>query len=121
MPPDDNFCPVFGSIEILQEKWTLHIVRALLLGPMGFNELGRAIGANPSTLALRLERLEEVGVVERTVRSVMPPKTSYALTAGGMELQEVIDALSRWATTNLKPPADQPGTVPSGEVQERAQ
>src|SRR5215210_2225990 len=54
-PKDHEFCPVYASIELLQEKWNLHIIRALLEGPMGFNDLGRAVGANPTTLAQRLD------------------------------------------------------------------
>jgi DNA-binding HxlR family transcriptional regulator len=107
---DDGFCPIYASIDLLQEKWTLHIVRALLQGPLGFNELGRKVGANPSTLAQRLEHLEEVGIVGRTVQSVMPPRTSYALSPAGMELQTVIDTLSCWAAAHLKPPAKAAGT-----------
>lgn len=107
MDQDRAFCPVYSSIEILQEKWTLHIIRALLGGPLGFNELGRAVGANPSTLAQRLDRLECSGIVERTVHSAMPPRTSYALSPAGMQLQSVIDALGCWATANLKPPVEQ--------------
>lgn len=105
MSTDTVFCPIYASIELLQEKWTLHIIRALLEGPQGFNELGRSVGANPSTLAQRLEHLETIGIVRRTVHSVMPPRTSYALTPAGVGLQEVIDALSRWATANLQAPA----------------
>jgi DNA-binding HxlR family transcriptional regulator len=39
-PHDHSLCPVYDSIQLLQEKWVLHIVRALLEGPHGFNELG---------------------------------------------------------------------------------
>ncbi len=102
---DHQFCPVYASIDLLQEKWTLHIIRALLEGPTGFNDLGRAVGANPTTLAQRLERLERLGVLERTVHSVMPPRTSYALTAAGRALQDVIDAIGRWGKDHLPEPA----------------
>jgi DNA-binding HxlR family transcriptional regulator len=105
MRPEREFCPVYASIELLQEKWTLHIIRALLAGPQGFNELGRAVGANPTTLTQRLERLERLGVVERTVHSMMPPRTSYALTVSGRGLQDVIGAIDRWGRTHLKDPA----------------
>ncbi|HUR93036.1 MAG TPA: helix-turn-helix domain-containing protein [Gemmatimonadales bacterium] len=105
-PNERQFCPVYASIELLQEKWNLHIIRALLGGPMGFNDLGRAVGANPTTLAQRLERLERLGVLERSVHSVMPPRTSYALTCAGRALQEVIDAIDRWGKDHLKAPAD---------------
>jgi DNA-binding HxlR family transcriptional regulator len=111
---DDGFCPVYASIDLLQEKWTLHIVRALLQGPLGFNELGRKVGANPSTLVQRLERLEEMGIVERTVQSVMPPRTSYALSPAGMELQTVIDVLACWAARHIKAPAEAPSSGASG-------
>jgi DNA-binding HxlR family transcriptional regulator len=103
---DQEFCPVYASIELLQEKWNLHIIRALLGGPMGFNDLGRACGANPSTLAQRLERLEGAGVVERAVHSVMPPRTSYSLTCAGRGLQQVIDAIDHWGKEHLQPQMD---------------
>jgi DNA-binding HxlR family transcriptional regulator len=101
---DPTFCPAYASIELLQEKWTLHIIRALLEGPLGFNELGRTVGANPTTLAHRLERLEGLGVLERTVHSVMPPRTSYSLTPAGVALQDVVDAISRWGRQHLSAP-----------------
>ena len=112
-PADREFCPVYASIELLQEKWNLHIIRALLPGPMGFNELGRAVGANPSTLTQRLDRLERAGVVDRTVHSAMPPRTSYALTCAGRGLQNVIGAIERWGNDNLKDPDEAKRLQPS--------
>lgn len=96
-PSDHSFCPVYEAINVLQEKWTLHIIRALLIEPRGFNDLSRSVGGcNPATLAQRLERLEELGIVHKTIHSTMPPRTSYALTEAGMALQEVIDSVDRW-------------------------
>jgi DNA-binding HxlR family transcriptional regulator len=97
-----EYCAVHEAIQVLQEKWTLHIVRALLDGPLGFNELGRTVGGcNPATLKLRLERLEELRILRRTVHSYMPPRTSYALAPAGEALQRVIDAIDGWARENL--------------------
>ena len=97
------FCPVHDSIDLLQEKWVLHIVRALLDGPRGFNDLARAVGGvNSTTLAARLERLEREGVVLKTVESTMPPRSRYELTEGGVALQGVIDAIDRWARAHLR-------------------
>jgi DNA-binding HxlR family transcriptional regulator len=97
-----SFCPVYEAINLLQEKWVLHIVRALLEKPLGFNELSRQIGGcNPTTLAQRLERLEKLGLVDKRVLSIMPPKSSYSLTEAGIELQSVIDAIDCWARTRL--------------------
>ena len=95
-------CPAYSAIQILQEKWVLHIVRALLDGPKGFNELGRDIGGcNPTTLTHRLDKLESLGLVDKTVCSVMPPKSSYSLTPSGEALQGVIDAIHGWALMYL--------------------
>ena len=94
---DADFCPIYESINLLQEKWTLHIVRSLLDGPKGFNELGRDIGGcNPTTLTQRLERLEAAGVVQKTVESTLPPRTRYALSGAGHELEGVIAAVGSW-------------------------
>jgi len=85
----------------------LHIVRALLEGPRGFNDLSRAIGGcNTTTLAHRLEELESLGIVRKTVHSIMPPKTSYELTSRGVELDAVVQAIDRWARRHLA--ADRP-------------
>ena len=112
MSHDGPFCPVYASIEVLQEKWTLHIIRTLLEKPLGFNELGRIVGANHTTLAHRLERLERLGVLERTVHSVMPPRTSYTLTPAGVALQYVIDAIDRWARAHLPAPSEDKAGTP---------
>ena len=102
---DHSFCAVHEAIQLLQEKWNLHIIRALLNGPLGFNELGRAAGGcNPATLAQRLDRLEALGLVTRTVEQVMPPRTSYRLTKAGLELQGVVDAIDCWARRNIAEP-----------------
>jgi DNA-binding HxlR family transcriptional regulator len=111
-PNDEAFCPVYASIEVLQEKWSLHIIRRLLEGEAaGFNELRRAVGCNPATLTERLARLEELGIVSRTVHSVMPPRTSYALTTAGVALREVIDAIAAWGRANLDPTKGRRGTI----------
>ena len=102
---EPGFCPVYGAIDLLQEKWTLHIIRALLDGPKGFNELRREVGnCNPSTLSERLETLVLAGVLEKTVHSTMPPRTSYALTPAGVALQGVIDAIRDWGFKHLPTP-----------------
>ena len=68
---DSVFCPIHRAINILQEKWTMHIVRGLLGGPLGFNELRRiAGGVNAATLSQRLEHLEEIGILTKTIQSL---------------------------------------------------
>ena len=100
---EHDYCPVYASIDLLQEKWVLHIVRSLLQGPHGFNELSRAVGgANATTLSQRLDHLETLGVVDKTVESTMPPRTRYQLTTAGRELEVVIDAIDRWGRAHMQ-------------------
>ena len=107
MREDLLHCPVYDAIQILQEKWVLHIIRALLDGPRGFNELGRDVGGcNPTTLTQRLDRLESLGLIDKKVCSLMPPKSSYSLTPSGEALQGVIDEINTWALTYLKAPQE---------------
>jgi DNA-binding HxlR family transcriptional regulator len=87
-----------ATFALLQEKWAMAIVHVLLQGPNGFNEVGRGAGEiNASTLAQRLVRLEEAGLVHKTVQSTMPPRTSYELTEAGRALKPVIAAIERWS------------------------
>lgn len=92
------------AVAVLQEKWVLLIVAALLEGPVGFNELSRKVsGVCPGTLSQRLSLLEEAQIIEKTVHSTMPPRTSYALTSVGRDLQPVIAAVEAWGNKHLDP------------------
>jgi DNA-binding HxlR family transcriptional regulator len=99
------YCPIYAATELLQEKWVLHIIRSLLKEPKGFNELSRDIGGcNSNTLAERLEQLEQLKLVHKSVLSTMPPRTHYELTASGAELNEVTEAIERWGLKHLSKP-----------------
>jgi DNA-binding HxlR family transcriptional regulator len=97
----DPSCPsrhLTAGVNLLQEKWVLLIVRVLLSGPVGFNDMARNAGdVNSTTLAQRLATLEKAGMVKKTVQSVMPPKTSYELTEVGLALKPVIESIERWS------------------------
>lgn len=100
---DDIFCPVLATLDLLNQRWNLHIVRSLLDGKKRFNELGRENGINPRTLRERLLALEEEGVISRTVISTMPPNVEYALTCKGQALNQIFEALGEWGKTWMKP------------------
>lgn len=101
-PRPDELCAVHEAMRLLQGKWTLQIVRALLEGPRGFNDLARAIGGcNPATLSRRLEALAALGVLSKRVDSTMPPRTCYTLTEAGEALQAVVAAIERWGDRYL--------------------
>jgi DNA-binding HxlR family transcriptional regulator len=92
-----QFCGLARALDAVGDRWSLLIVRELLLGPMRYGELAAALGGIATNLlADRLRSLEACGVIERR-----PGETSgvvYALTPWGSELREPIDALIRWST-----------------------
>lgn len=100
------YCPANAALNLLNERWTLHIVRALLSETKRFNEIGREIGLNPATLRERLRVLEGEEVVTRTVISQMPPHVEYALTEKGKALNCIFEALAEWGRTWMRPMTD---------------
>ena len=100
-----QFCPLARATEIVGERWTLLIVRELLLGPRRFSDLlGPLHGVSSSVLTERLGRLEARGLVAR--RELSPPAgaTVYELTEAGRGLLPVVVALTRWGARFLDPP-----------------
>ncbi|MBZ9753368.1 transcriptional regulator [Deinococcus sp. HMF7620] len=105
-----GFCPIYRAIGVLQEKWVLHIVRALLSGEKGFNELARAVGGcNSATLTQRLEHLEQLSLIDKRTEDSHGKlaRSVYSLTPAGLELQSVIDAIGHWAQLHLEVPGPQ--------------
>ena len=103
-----NYCPVARTLELVGERWTLLIVRELLVGPMRFTDLHAALEGIPrNLLADRLRDLEAHGVVTR--RKLPPPaaRSIYELTPAGRDLMPVVGDLARWGLQHLDPP--QPG------------
>src|SRR5690349_8837069 len=95
MPSYGQFCPVAKAMEVLDERWTLLIVRELLLGSTRFNELRRGLPKmSPALLSKRLRALERAGVVARSADE--GGRSSYALTESGRELQPIVEALGVW-------------------------
>jgi DNA-binding HxlR family transcriptional regulator len=91
-----QYCPVAKAAELLADRWTVLIVRDLLLGVSHFNDLGRGLpGISRALLAQRLRRLERAGVVERRVTG-NGRATEYRLTPAGRELQRLVDVLTEW-------------------------
>ncbi|WP_454789306.1 winged helix-turn-helix transcriptional regulator [Mycolicibacterium lutetiense] len=89
-----QFCPVAKAMELLDERWTLLVVRELLRGSAHFNDLRRGVPKmSPALLSKRLKSLARAGVIER---SEVDGRTSYSLTPCGQELAGVVDALGSW-------------------------
>jgi DNA-binding HxlR family transcriptional regulator len=94
-----QYCPVAKATEILGDRWTLLIVREMLGGASGFNELQRGLpGISRSVLANRMRALERAEVVDR--RTGPKGRTlEYRLTPAGRDLQPVVQAIGEWGAT----------------------
>src|SRR5438874_7422161 len=105
---DPIHCPVNATLDLLNRRWTLHIVRSLLAGKKRFNEIARENRINPRTLRERLRMLEAEGAVKRTVISTLPPNVEYELTAKGKALNCIFEALAEWGVAWMKRPDHSP-------------
>jgi len=89
-----QFCTVSRSAEVLCERWTPLVVRELLCGSRRFNDLHRGVPRmSTGLLAQRLRRLEEFGIVQRTVSGKV---WEYGLTEAGEDLRPIVMALGHW-------------------------
>ena len=91
------YCPVAATMNLLNQKWTLHIIRELMSGKKRFNDLAHRVGGvNSRTLRERLRGLEEEKIVVRQVVNTIPPWVEYELTEKGHGLNHVIDSIAAW-------------------------
>jgi DNA-binding HxlR family transcriptional regulator len=91
-----QFCPLSKTAEVLGEKWTLLIVRELILGSTRFSQIQRTLPRmSPTVLNTRLAELAERGVI---VRKRIPEQKGYEyrLTESGRELFPLLLGMSQW-------------------------
>jgi DNA-binding HxlR family transcriptional regulator len=93
-----QFCAVAKSLDVVGERWTLLIVRELLLrGPSRYTDLRNGLpGIATNLLGDRLQDLEKAGVVAREDAPPPVATTLFSLTDRGRELASVVYALGRW-------------------------
>ncbi|MCI3949907.1 MAG: transcriptional regulator, HxlR family [Acidimicrobiales bacterium] len=101
VPDYGRFCPVSLASDVLADRWTLLVVRELVLGNTRFNDIARGLpGISRSLLVQRLRHLERKGVIE-----LWPSPTGkgneYHLTPAGKDLEDVVVAVGRWAVAWL--------------------
>lgn len=83
-------CGLARALDVVGERWTLLIVRELLLGTRRYSQLQKALeGVTTNLLADRLQRMQQRGLIEKT-------PAGYRLTPAGEELEPAIMALARW-------------------------
>lgn len=97
----DPECPVGRAMNVIGDRWTVMILRDLLLYPSRrFQELlDEFDGLSPNTLSARLKMLETHDVVERRLYDEHPPRSEYVLTEKGRDLGPVMLALRNWGNS----------------------
>lgn len=94
----NQLCPIARSLDVLGERWTLLVIRELLLGPKRFKELQISLPSmGPNRLSDRLVALVEEGVI----RQVEGPPQAYELTEMGERLRKPVLALGLWSVDQM--------------------
>ena len=97
----DQFCAVARALDQVSERWTLLIVRNLMLGPRRYSDLMTELpGITTNLLAARLRAMEASGLVARQAG----PPARYELTALGAALEPVVVELGRWGANFMDQP-----------------
>ena len=85
-----QYCPISRALDVLGERWSLMILRDMLVGATRFNDLARGLpGLSRSLLTKRLRQFEREGLVERF-------DNQYLLTEAGRELEPIVFGLGAW-------------------------
>ena len=94
-----TLCPAELTLAAIGGRWKVPIVWHLArAGTMRFSQLRRELPAcTQKMLTQQLREMERDGIVLRKVYRQVPPKVEYSLTATGLSLGPVIEAMCRWA------------------------
>ena len=96
-------CPVTNALTVLGGKWKINIIFLLSNKTMRFGAIKNTLqGITQQMLSKQLKELEQDGLVNREVKSVMPPKVEYSLTTFGLSLIPILKSLSNWNNKNSR-------------------
>lgn len=102
-----QYCGVARALDVLGERWTLLIVRDLLLGPRRFGELATQLpGIGTDLLTARLRTLQDHGLVQRREVGGVGGGIAYTLSPEGEQLRPLLEELSRVGLQWLEPPTE---------------
>ena len=107
-------CPVSCVLDLLGDKWTLLLVRDLLLGKGTYTEFQQSPEGIPTNiLAERLKRLQLAGIIEKLPYQERPVRYRYLLTDKGRDLHAVLSAMIDWGNRYVE------GTISRAEIEAR--
>lgn len=86
-----------SASDLLSKKWTLLMIRILLGGKKRFGEFKQQLpDVSDRLLSERLKELEDLGIIYRTVHNTKPVLIEYELSAKGLALEPVVEAVQNW-------------------------
>lgn len=103
----NQYCGIAYALDIIGERWTLLLIRELMLGPRRFKDLLNGLpGIGTNLLSDRLKKLLEYEVIHQ--RELPPPAAStvYELTPLGEELKPILESLGSWGSRFLGSPEE---------------
>jgi DNA-binding HxlR family transcriptional regulator len=99
----DDACGASFGMELIGERWSLPVIRELMLGGRRFSDIRTSLpGISAKVLTERLESLERAGIVMRVASGPPAPAKLYALTSWGLALEPMMQELARWAVQSSR-------------------
>jgi DNA-binding HxlR family transcriptional regulator len=105
---DNQVCSIAAALEVVGERWSLLIVRDIMLGLRRFDAMQAHLGIARNVLHTRLTRLIDHEVLEKRLYQERPARYEYRLTEKGLDLWPTIVALMRWGDSHATPPGGPP-------------
>ncbi len=100
--PSRSGCPITTTLEHVGDKWTLILIRDMLMGKGRYGEfLESPEGIPTNILADRLKRMETVGLISKHPYQHRPPRYEYRLTPMGRGLIPALQDICRWANAHF--------------------
>src|SRR5271165_382193 len=111
-------CSIAGALEVVGERWSLLIVRDVMLGMRRFDEIQADLGIARNVLQTRLVRLQDQGVLEKRRYQEHPTRCEYRLTEKGLDLWPTMVALMNWGDEHAAPASGPPVLLEKRRYQE---
>lgn len=100
-PFEGQNCSIASTLAVVGERWTLLVMREVLLGRRRFADIKRGTGIASNILSDRLDTLVEHGLLERRLYSEQPESYEYRATERGRDLNPVLVALMQWGDRHV--------------------
>jgi len=105
---DEQYCPIARALDVLGDRWTLLILRELVIGDQRFTDLRLHLpGIAPTQLTQRLRTMIGQGLVATKTLPAPAARSVYTVTARGREAIPVMRALAKWGVPLLEAPDDE--------------